>query len=558
MTEVANKKSKLKIAVAVVVVLILIIIALPFLLDIDQFRPQIETKLSDTLGRSVKLGKLSLSIFSGSLSVDDIAIADNPKFSESPFVTAGSFNIGIELKPLLFSKEIHIIGVTLRKPSIYLRRSVTGEWNFSDLGAKDSAAPAATKDTESEPAVSPAGVAGILVDRLEITDGRVEIIEGKKPPSVYEKVNLTVKTLAPAATSPFTLSVTIPGGGALNMDGTFGPINQGDMIKTPVTANLKIARFDLVASGYVPGDTGLAGLLNFDGNLDSDGRTAQSRGKATASNLQMVKGGAKATKPVSLDYSFNYDLGKKTGTLTEAAVAFGAAAMRLNGDFDASGEVPRLNMKLQGNAVPVEELLELLPAFGITLPKGATLEGGTLNTEIAASGTLDNLTMDGNAMVTETHLKGFDLGEKMALVAKIAGLKSSPDTLIEKLGAKMRWTAQGIAVNDIQLVLPALGALSGAGTISPQQELDFAMKATLQPTGGGLATLTGGKALQVGFFINGNADDPKFVPDYKNAARNLLDSVLSGKDSEKSGVTDDLTGKGEALRDSLKGLLNRR
>ena len=558
MTKVVKKKSKLKIAAAVVVILILAIIALPFLLDIDQFRPQIETRLSDALGRSVKLGKLSLSIFSGSLSVDDIAIADSPKFSAAPFVTAGSFNISVKLKPLLFSKEIHIIGISLRKPSIYLRRSAEGEWNFSDLGSTGSGESAATKDKEPEEAVSPVGVAGILVDRLEITEGRVEITEGRKAPAVYEKVKFTVKTLAPAATSPFTLSATIPGGGALDMNGSFGPVNQGDMIKTPLTANLKITRFDLIASGYVPADTGLAGLLDFDGNLDSDGRTAQSKGKATASNLQMVKGGARVTKPVSLNYSLNYDLEKKTGTLAEAAVAFGAAAMRLNGDFDAGGEIPRLNMKLQGNAVPVEELLELLPAFGITLPKGATLEGGTFNTEIAASGTLDNLIMDGNAAITETHLKGFNLEEKMALVAKITGLKSSPDTLIEKLGTRMRWTAQGIAVSDLQLVLPAIGTLSGAGTISPQQELDFAMKAMLHPTEGGIATLTGSRSLQVSFFINGNADDPKFVPDYKDAARNLLDSVLAGKDSEKGGATDSLGSKGEELRDSLKGLFNRR
>jgi AsmA protein len=329
------------------------------------------------------------------------------------------------------------------------------------------------------------------------------------------------------------------------------------MLQTPLAANLEIKGFDLVASGYVPTGAGLAGTIDFNGTLASDGKVAQSKGKATASNLQLVKGGSSAAKPVSLDYDLGYDLKKKTGTLSEASVAFGSAAMLVSGDFDAGGDTPRLKMKLEGNAIPVEELQELLPALGITLPNGASLEGGTLDTEIAAEGTLDDLAMDGTVAITGTRLTGFNLGEKMAVAAKAARLKSSPDTLIEKLGAGMRWTSQGIAVSDIQFVMPSLGSLSGAGTISPQQELDFTMRAVVQPSGGELAAFTKGKTLRVSFFVRGNATDPKFIPDYKDAARGLLDGFLSGQGSTE-GATGGTTGKGDTLKDSLRGLFKRR
>ncbi|MDR1728782.1 MAG: AsmA family protein [Acidobacteriota bacterium] len=539
-----GKKSKAKVVAAALAVVVFAVVALPFLLDADQFRPQIETWLSGALGRQVKLGKMRLALFSGGLSVDDISIADGPGFSAAPFVTADALDIGVELAPLVFSKKVHITSISLDRPSIVLRRSAKGEWNFADLGAKEA-------PTGKAGEAAPAAVAGVSIDRLTVTGGRVEIVEGEKAPAVYEKVNLSVGAFSPAAVSPFTLSATLPGGGTLGMTGTFGPMGaQGDMMQTPLAAQLAIDGFDLVASGYVPADAGVAGLLDFSGDLNSDGKTARSKGKATASNLRLAKGGENASKPVTLDYDLGYDLKGKTGALSDATVTFGAAALHLGGAFDASGDATRLRMKLKGGGVPVEELQAFLPALGITLPKGASLQGGTLDMEITAAGALDDLTMDGAVAVAETRLAGFDLGGKLAPVAKAAGLKSNPDTLIEKLGAGLRWTAQGVAVNDIQLVMPDLGELSGAGTISPRQELDFAMRATVRPAGGDVAALTQGRAIQVTFFVQGDASDPKFIPDYKDAVRSILGSVFPGK-GESSGDG------GKGLTDALKGIFKR-
>ena len=544
MTGIAGKKNKFKIVAAVVIVLIFAAVALPFLIDADQFRPQIESRLSAELGRDVRLGKLRLSLFSGRFSVDDISIMDNPEFDESPFITASSFYMGVELKPLIFGKKVHITEISLDRPSIYLRRTPDGEWNFSDIGG------GRTGEAESSMEGS-APVSDIKVGRLSITNGRIEIIEARKKPSAYEKVTLSVDNLSRAAASPFTLSAAMQDDGLLALQGTFGPLNQEDMLLTPFAAVLEITRFNPAASGFIPGDAGLSGLLDFSCDLNSDGSTAQSKGKASVSNLRLVNGGALADKPVSLDYGLRYDLKKKTGTLTDATVGFGQAAMRLYGDFDAGGDVASLEMNLGGNGISLEEFQEFLPSLGIILPKGAALKGGTLDTEITVEGPLNNLTMDGRAEITGTRLAGFDLGDKLTFVAQAAGLKSSPDTLIEKLHAAMRWTAREIAVSDIQLVVPALGELSGTGTISPKHELDFTMRATVSP--GALATFTEGRSFDISFFVRGDASDPKFVPDYKDTARSLVDAVFSGESPEG-----DAANQGNRIIDSLKGIFGRR
>ena len=83
-------KRILKILAIVAAILLVIAIAIPFFIDANTFRPKLESEISDALGRQAKVGNLSLSLFSGSVKADDIAIADDPAFSKGPFVSAKS------------------------------------------------------------------------------------------------------------------------------------------------------------------------------------------------------------------------------------------------------------------------------------------------------------------------------------------------------------------------------------------------------------------------------------------------------------------------------------
>ena len=129
----------LKIVGIVVVVLLLIVIALPFLINVNSFRPKLESELTEALGREVKVGNLSLSILSGSVSAEDLSIADDPAFSKDPFIRAKSLKVGVEVMPLIFSKTLHVTDITLDKPEIALLRDAAGKWNFSSLGSKSAA-----------------------------------------------------------------------------------------------------------------------------------------------------------------------------------------------------------------------------------------------------------------------------------------------------------------------------------------------------------------------------------------------------------------------------------
>src|SRR6478736_670534 len=117
-------------------VLIVIAISLPFLIDANQFRPRLEAELTKTLGRSVKLGDLKLSILSGGVKASDLSIADDPAFSRTNFLSAKTLAVGVEMQPLIFSRKLNVTGVEIDTPEISLIQSASGAWNFSSLGGK--------------------------------------------------------------------------------------------------------------------------------------------------------------------------------------------------------------------------------------------------------------------------------------------------------------------------------------------------------------------------------------------------------------------------------------
>ena len=128
--------SKLKWVAIAVVVLLVVLFIVPFLIPVNKFRPTIEQKASASLGRKVELGNLSLSILSGSLGIDNLSIADDPKFNNGPFLTAKSVKVGVELMPLIFSQQVNVTGIEIVNPQVTMLKNPSGKWNFSSIGAE--------------------------------------------------------------------------------------------------------------------------------------------------------------------------------------------------------------------------------------------------------------------------------------------------------------------------------------------------------------------------------------------------------------------------------------
>jgi len=505
-------KRLLKIFAIVVGVLIIIAIAIPFFVDAHTFRPTLESELTATLGRPVTVGNLTLSLFSGGVSADNISIADDPAFSKSPFVQAKSLKVGVELMPLIFSKQLNVTELTLNQPVIALVKAESGDkWNFSSLGGKS---PAASKPATA----SSSGNPNLSVAKLNVKDGRLTISSAgsSENPHVYDKVNIEIKNFSFASSFPFTMSGQLPGGGSVDLTGKAGPIDANNAALTPLETKIKVRQLRLTEAVFLDPAAGISGIADYDATLTSDGQEAKTNGTLKATNLQIVKKGSPAGKPVELTYTIVHSLAKETGTITQGDIAMGKAVSHLTGTYDAHGKVTVVNLKLNGQGMPVDDLEAMLPALGVILPPKATLKGGDLNTNLAISGPVNKLVTTGTIRMENSTLANFNLGQKLAAISALAGKNTGNDTTIQNFSSDVRVAPEGTQANNVNLTIPSIGVLTGAGNVSPANDLAFKMNANAA-------------GMDIPFSIAGTTADPKFVPDVKGIASGLLKGALSGQ-----------------------------
>jgi AsmA protein len=564
-------KKALKIVLIVVGVLVVLVLVVPFLIPVNQFRPTIEEKASAALGRKVELGNLSLSLISGSLSADNISIGDDPKFSSSPFLTAKSLNVGVEMMPLIFSKTLNVTGVTIASPEVALLHNAAGVWNYSSLGA------AAKTEAAKKPSGSSNAAADLTVKKLNLKNGSIIIgsVSSQKR-STYDHVDVTASNVAMTSQFPVTVTADLPSGGKFKLDGVVGPIDQADTALTPLSAKLSVSSLNLASTGFLDPSMGLGGIVDLDGTLESKGGEAETKGNVKFSKALLIAGGAPASVPVIVDFNTKYNLRKNAGVLNPSTLKIGSAAAHLNGTYQSAGEATVVNIKLDAKDMPAKDLEAFLPALGIHLPKGASLAAGTLNTDLNITGPTNRLVTNGTVGLFKAKIANFDLGSKMSTISTLTGLKTGQDLDIEKLTTNLRMAPDGLQAENFLAVVPALGNLNGAGTVDSKNNLDFKMAATLANSatysssggapvsgiGGVLGAIGGGKGnckgATIPFLIHGTTADPKFVPDVGGIAASLVKSQLGCAGSTAAGVTPPQQLNPSTAVDALGGLFKKK
>jgi AsmA protein len=247
---------------------------------------------------------------------------------------------------------------------------------------------------------------------------------------------------------------------------------------------------------------------------------------------------------VTVNFDTKYNLRKNAGVLNPSVLKIGGATARLGGTYDTSGEATVVKINLYAKDMPARDLQAFLPAVGINLPKGASLQAGTLNADLDITGPTNKLVITGNVGLFNGKLANFDLGSKMSAISALTGLKTGQDLDIEKVTTNLRMAIDGLQAENFNAVIPALGTLVGQGTVDSKNALDFKMAATLANSatysssggapvsgiGGILGAIGGGKGnckgATIPFLIKGTTADPKFVPDVGGIAASLLKSQL--------------------------------
>ncbi|MFP5234823.1 MAG: AsmA family protein [Acidobacteriota bacterium] len=480
----------LTIVLVVIAAIIVLVFVAPLFVDVNDFRPQIENQLSSALGRKVTLGKISLAFYSGNLVAENIAIADDPAYSQAPFLQAKSLHVGVHVWPLLFHHQLEVTHLTIDSPAIQLIQSANGKWNFSSLGGSS------PKSSKNQPGSLP----DLSVAQFTVSDGSATV--SSTPPTgkplTYSAINVTVNGMSFNRNFPFQLSAKMPAGGSLQLSGNAGPLARQDASDTPFHADVTLKNFDPVAAGVIPPDKGISGQVNVTAQANSDGTQLTSTGKIQAVHLQLARTGSPAPNPVDIDYNISENLDARTGKVEDIALHTGSVAAHVNGTYKLTPQGANLNLRLSAPNMPVDQLLQLLPAVGVKLPSGSSLQGGTLTANLSITGPATATTIAGPVEVDNTTLTGFDLGSKIQGLNPFGGGNGA--TQIQTIKATVNSSPQISQFTNIFANVPKIGTASGQGTVTPSGALNFQLTAKLSSTQG-LGAMASSASKKVGGLI---------------------------------------------------------
>jgi AsmA protein len=543
-----KKHPLISILVAVVVLLLLVVLLVPLFINANTFRPTLESQISDALGRKVTLGNLSFSVFSGSLVADNISVADDPAFSPKPFLQAQSLHIGVEVGPLLFHRQLLVTSFVADSPSINLVHNAQGTWNFSDMGRN---AGSRTQNTQKESALP-----NFTVGEMKVVNGTAVVsdVPATGAPFTYSNLNLSAEQFSFAKSFPFELSATLPAGGQLDVKGNAGPVNQKDASDTPLNATINLKHFDPVAAGVIQANQGISMLADITAQVTSNGQILTSNGTVNAARLKLAANGSPTPNPVDISYTVNHNLDARTGQVNDLGIKTGGVVVHVNGTYAMTGPQVTLALHLSAPNLPINQVEALLPAAGVRLPSGSSLQGGTLTANLEITGPANAPTISGPVQVDNTTLAGFDLSSKIGGLKPVAGSKGG--TQIQTVRANVNSSPQGTRIDNLYASVPVLGTATGAGTVSPQGALNFQVVAKINANSSALSGLTsvGGAALGqavstaaangIPVHITGTTSSPVIQADLnqllqKNAG-NILKQQILGNGNKQPNASDAL------------------
>ena len=248
-------------------------------------RPNPDAELEKRLDRKVSLGDMHLGLFPPRFQVENLSIADDPKFNAAkPFVAAQELDVSIKLLPLLH-KSVEISSVSLQRPSVELVKDAQGTWNFSTVGARQKSAPSQDKQQFS-------------LGELAVHDGQMAITDqqARKPRTVYDHINLALTDFAPDTPFSVDASVHLPGQGVeeIRLQGKGGPVHPPDSAMTPFHGILDLKGIGIAGLQrflQTPALTNTDGVLSGHSNIASESGKLSATGQVTADKLEFAVGG---------------------------------------------------------------------------------------------------------------------------------------------------------------------------------------------------------------------------------------------------------------------------
>jgi uncharacterized protein involved in outer membrane biogenesis len=197
------------------------------------------------LGRDIAAGRISMHLWSGiGIRVDDLRVADDPRFGTADFARAASVIVRAKVLPLLRGR-LEVGRIDLTQPHIQLIRNSAGEWNYATLGHAAStteAQPGTSAPRTAVPSAVPPEQLPFVISRANIADGAVTVIDRSREPEETTRlaqVDVSVADIGENTPISFSADAAIQGDQRnVHVRGIVGPWRQASRIPLRLDGSL--------------------------------------------------------------------------------------------------------------------------------------------------------------------------------------------------------------------------------------------------------------------------------------------------------------------------------
>ena len=211
---------------SVLVLGIAALLLIPLFVDVEQYKPEIEKRVSSAVGRPFAIkGQLKLSLFPwAGVAFSDLHLGSPPGYAEKEFLFVKSFDVRMKLLPLL-SKDIQVQRFVIEGPKIVLEKDKAGRGNWEAWGEpQEQAAPKAGDPPSSKAPMGGLPLKSLAVGEFAIRNGSVVYID-RGSGTRQEVSNLTLELTDVSLDRPirFVLSA-VKDKMPLSVEGRIGPV----------------------------------------------------------------------------------------------------------------------------------------------------------------------------------------------------------------------------------------------------------------------------------------------------------------------------------------------
>lgn len=438
--------------VAILVLAVSLALLAPRLFDLEGARRAITIQIEKRLGRRVTLGALSFRLFPTiEVRASEVKIAEDPAFDTGEFVTARTVRLEVGIWSLLRGSP-QLRGLELDSPTIVLIRrpgATAPDWNWRTL----------------QPLREPKGGAEQGAFDLIVRGGRFTMIDRMVDPPVealYEGIDIKLDGFTPREVFSLAAGVDMPGldgqpGGRLELNGRVGPLDPSNPAATPIEARVTLGGVGIAALETLIGNprSGRTGRLTLEARLA--GRLTEQLSivgtlRADELRLTTTEGVAPSRIPLEIKYGLAATLPVEGRAallrIEQAEVALGTTRLRASGQVELPPnpqDSPALDLKVDGQGVVLESLLESASALGFGPPSG-TKAAGTANLQLQLRREFADPLVP--SFIGELEIRGLRLE---------SGALPEP---VEVTGLKLTASPQELSLAPFQTALGARSALA--------------------------------------------------------------------------------------------------